>query len=71
LFSLEGGRVYFRFDDSYANDPQRPILSMLYQAFDDQAEARIRAQLQPLSRIKDKLPFALREDSRNRLANPS
>ena len=30
LFGLDDGRVYFRFDDAYATDPQRPLLSQLY-----------------------------------------
>jgi serine/threonine-protein kinase HipA len=30
LFGLDDGRVYFRFDDSYAKDPARPVLSQLY-----------------------------------------
>lgn len=30
LFGLDDGRVYFRFDDAYAKDPGRPVLSQLY-----------------------------------------
>jgi serine/threonine-protein kinase HipA len=30
LFGLDDGRVYFRFDDAYAKDPRRPVLSQLY-----------------------------------------
>jgi len=30
LFALDDGRVYFRFDDAYASDAQRPVLSQLY-----------------------------------------
>jgi serine/threonine-protein kinase HipA len=30
LFGLDDGRVYFRFDDAYAKDPARPVLSQLY-----------------------------------------
>ena len=32
LFELEDGRTYFRFDDKYAQDPARPVLSQLYLA---------------------------------------
>ncbi|CAN7453856.1 type II toxin-antitoxin system HipA family toxin [Variovorax sp. LjRoot290] len=30
LFGLDDGRVYFRFDDEYAKNPARPVLSQLY-----------------------------------------
>lgn len=30
LFGLDDGRVYFRFDDDYAKNPARPVLSQLY-----------------------------------------
>lgn len=30
LFGLDDGRVYFRFDDAYAKNPSRPVLSQLY-----------------------------------------
>ncbi|MDM0051660.1 type II toxin-antitoxin system HipA family toxin [Variovorax sp. J22R115] len=30
LFGLDDGRVYFRFDDEYAKNPKRPVLSQLY-----------------------------------------
>lgn len=30
LFGLDDGRVYFRFDDAYAKNPRRPVLSQLY-----------------------------------------
>jgi serine/threonine-protein kinase HipA len=30
LFGLDDGRVYFRFDDAYAKNPARPVLSQLY-----------------------------------------
>ncbi|MFL9879734.1 type II toxin-antitoxin system HipA family toxin [Herbaspirillum rhizosphaerae] len=42
LFALDDGRVYFRFDDAYAIDAQRPVLSQLYRA---STEDRTVAQL--------------------------
>lgn len=42
LFALDDGRIYFRFDDAYATDPGRPVLSQLYQA---SGEERTVAQL--------------------------
>ncbi len=42
LFALDDGRVYFRFDDAYVDDPQRPVLSQLYLA---SSEERSRTQL--------------------------
>ncbi len=30
LFEIDDGRIYFRFDDAYAKDPSRPILSQVY-----------------------------------------
>lgn len=42
LFALDDGRVYFRFDDAYATDPDRPVLSQLYQG---SGEERTVAQL--------------------------
>ncbi|MFL9925935.1 type II toxin-antitoxin system HipA family toxin [Herbaspirillum lusitanum] len=42
LFGLDDGRCYFRFDDAYATDAQRPVLSQLYCA---STEDRTLAQL--------------------------
>ena len=42
LFGLDDGRVYFRFDESYANNPDRPILSLAFMAGE---EVLTRAQL--------------------------
>ena len=35
LFGLDDGRVYFRFDDAYALDPDRPTLSLSFLAEDE------------------------------------
>ncbi|WP_050467669.1 type II toxin-antitoxin system HipA family toxin [Herbaspirillum chlorophenolicum] len=42
LFALDDGRCYFRFDDAYAANAQRPVLSQLYLA---SSEERTAAQL--------------------------
>ena len=42
LFALDDGRVYFRFDDAYAVNPNRPVLSQLYRG---STEERTVAQL--------------------------
>jgi len=42
LFGLDDGRVYFRFDESYAIDPRRPVLSTAFMA---ETEPDTQAQL--------------------------
>ncbi len=42
LFGLDDGRVYFRFDELYALDPKRPVLSVSFLA---ETEHETRAQL--------------------------
>jgi serine/threonine-protein kinase HipA len=41
LFGLDDGRVYFRFDDAYALDPNRPVLSMSFMG-ETETETRTR-----------------------------
>jgi serine/threonine-protein kinase HipA len=47
LFGLDDGRVYFRFDDTYARNPDGPVLSQLYvvPGNDTQSQAATLAQL--------------------------
>ena len=48
LFGLDDGRVYFRFDEAYALNPARPILSMSFMGEDDLAtRARLLDPLLP------------------------
>ncbi|MES2830491.1 MAG: type II toxin-antitoxin system HipA family toxin [Pseudomonadota bacterium] len=45
LFGLDDGRVYFRFDESYALDAQPPILSVSFQAeFEQDTRAQLLSQ---------------------------
>ena len=66
LFALDDGRVYFRFDDAYAKNPARPVLSQLYVVAPERADgvALAAAEAATVSQLLDPALAVNRGDGR-------